>query len=95
MDEYQHAKVNDAKTQFIIFGNRQQLAKVQEIMIASSNTRVQPVEDIRNLGFFMDNLLKNHIHINKLTSSLYHHLWNIHKMREKLGFESFTFTSIS
>ena len=36
----------------------------------------------------MDNLLKNHIHINKLTSSLYHHLWNIHKIRGKLDFES-------
>ena len=36
----------------------------------------------------MDNILKNHIHINKVTSSLYHHLCYIHKIRGKLDFES-------
>ena len=66
-------KLNDGKTKFTIFGTRQ-LAKVQEIMIAIGDTRIQPAEYIRNPGFFMDNLLKNHIHINKLTSSLYYHL---------------------
>ena len=64
------------------------LSKFQEIMIAIGDTRIQPEEYVRNLGLFMDNLLKNHIHINKLTSSLYHHLQNIHKIRGKLDFES-------
>ena len=81
-------KSNDDKTEFIIFGTRQQLAKVQEITIAIGDTIIQPVEYVRNLGFFMDNLIKNDIHINKLTSSLYHHLQNIHKIRGKMDFES-------
>ena len=81
-------KWNDNKTECIIFGIRQQLAKVQEITIAISDSRVQPVENISNLGFFMDNLLKNHIQMNKLTSPLHHHLQNIHKIRGKLDFES-------
>ena len=71
-----------------IFSTRQQLANIQEIMIAIGDTRIQPGEYIRNLGFFMDNLLKKHIHINKLTPSVYYHLWNIHKIRGKLDFES-------
>ena len=43
--------LNDDKTEFTIFGTRQQLAKVQEIMIAIGDTRIQPVEYVRNLGF--------------------------------------------
>ena len=81
-------RLNDDKTQFIIFGTRQQLAEVQEIMIMIGDIRIQPVTYVRNLGLFMDNQLKNHIHINKLTSSLYYHLWNIHKIRGKFDFES-------
>ena len=81
-------KLNNDKSEFIIFGTGQQLAKVQEITIAIGDTTIQPVEYVRNLGFFMDNLLKNHIHINMLTSSLYHHLCNINKIRGKLDFES-------
>ena len=80
-------KFNDDKTEFTVFSTRQQLAKVQEITIAIGDTRIQPVEHVRNMGIFMDNLLKNHIHVNKLTSSLYHHLQNIHRIRGKLDFE--------
>ena len=39
-------------------------------------------------GIFIDKPLKNHINVNKLTSSLYYHLWNIHKIKGKLDFES-------
>ena len=81
-------KLNDEKTEFTILATRQQLAKVQEIMIAIGDTRIQPMEYIRNFDFFMDSPLKNHIHINKLTSSLYHHLQNIHTIRSNLDFES-------
>ena len=81
-------KLNHDKTEFNIFGMRQELAKVQEIMIVIGDTTIQPVKYVRNLVFFMDNPLKNHIHINKPSSSLYHHLQNIHKIRGKLDFES-------
>ena len=37
-------KLNNDKTELTIMGTRQQLAKVQEITIAISNTRIQPVE---------------------------------------------------
>ena len=79
-------KLNDEKIEFTIFC-RQWLAKVQQITIMIGDIRIKPVEYVRNLGFFMDNQLKNHIPINKLTSSLYYNLWNIHKIRGKLDFE--------
>ena len=59
----------DDKTEFIIFGTRQQLKKVTNIQLCIENTEVVPVETVRNLGFFRDKLLKNTNLVNKLTSS--------------------------
>ena len=44
-------KLNDKKTEFIIFGTCQQLAKISDISIKVGSMKVQPVEDVRNLGF--------------------------------------------
>ena len=51
-------KLNDEKTEFIIFGTRQQLKKVTDISVHIGNTEVVLVGSVRNLGFFMDKLLK-------------------------------------
>ena len=53
-------KLNDDKSKFIIFGTRQQLKKVTDVQVHIGNTKVVPVESVRNLGFFMDKLLKKH-----------------------------------
>ena len=79
-------KLNDDKTEFTIFGTRQQLTKVQEITLVTPEYNQWRV--CQELGLLMDSLLKNDIHINKLTSSLYCHLQNIHKIRGKLDFKS-------
>ena len=49
---------------------------------------VVPAESVRNLGFFMDKLLKNTNHVNKLTSSLVYQLNNIRGIRDKLDLVS-------
>ena len=59
-------KLNDEKTKFIIFGTCQQLAKILDISIKVGLMKIQPVDEVRNLGFFMDRFLKNSAHINKL-----------------------------
>ena len=51
-------KCNDDKTEFIILGTRQQLAKFNEISIKVGNAVVKPVPNVRDLGFFLDCLLK-------------------------------------
>ena len=83
-------KLNDDKTEFILFGTYQQLAKLKDIdvLIAISNTKVLPVDLVHNLGYFMDKLLKNSVHINKLTSGSYYQLRNVKKIRDKLDLES-------
>ena len=64
-------KLNDEKTEFIMFGTIHQLKKMQSTLssIAIGNTNVSAVNHVCNLGFLMDNTLKNQSHINKLTST--------------------------
>ena len=83
-------KLNDNKTEFILFGTRQQLSKLDTIpvSIAVGNTMVHPVEMVRNLGYIMDKLLKNTAHINKTVSTTYCQIRNIQKIRSKLDIES-------
>ena len=57
-------KLNDEKTEFIIFGTCQQLANISDINITIGSTKIHPVEEVRNLGYFMDKLLKNKGHVN-------------------------------
>ena len=81
-------KLNDEKTEFIIFGTRQQLAKISDISIKVGSMKIQPVEEVRNLGYFMDGLLKNSVHINKLSAAMFHNLRNIKRIQNKLDFDS-------
>ena len=77
-------KPNDDKTEFIIFGTAQQLKKINNIKIKVGEAESFPVEFIRNLGYFMDSLMKNTHHINKLTSTLYNILKKLPQTRSYL-----------
>ena len=81
-------KINDDKTEFIIFGTHQQLKKIDHITIRIGSENIVPMEHVRNLGFFMDKLYKNTMHMNKLSSSLCHQFKNIQNIRGKLDFEA-------
>ena len=70
-------KFNDNKTEFIVFGTCQQLAKISDITITIGSTEIHPVKEVRNLGYCMDKLLKNMAHVNKLTATMFHTLRNI------------------
>ena len=79
-------KLNDEKTEFIMFGTNHQLKKMESIStrIAIGNTNVLSVDHVCNLGFLMDNTLKNQFHINKLTSSTFNQLMNLRRIHSKL-----------
>ena len=47
-------KLNESKTEFIIFGMRQQLNKVGTIYIKIGEDTVQNVTSVRNLGLHFD-----------------------------------------
>ena len=81
-------KLNEEKTEFIIFKTHQQLKKLQNITIRIGNTNFLPVDHVRNLGFIMDKFCKNIWHINHLSSSLFQQLRNIRNIRAKHDFDT-------
>ena len=81
-------KLNDDKTEFIIFGTKHQLKKMELASTTISNTKVLLVNHIHNLGFLMDNILKNQFHINKLTSSTFNQMLSIRRIHSKLDYDS-------
>ena len=77
-------KLNDDKTELIIFGTHQQLKKIDHITIKTGNENIVPIEHVRNLGFFMDKLCKNTMHINKLSLHYVISLRTSRKLEENL-----------
>ena len=77
-------KLNRDKTEFIMFGTRQQLAKVSDIHLQIGPNKIVPMEHVRNLGYIMDKFLKNGSHINKLTRTCYCMLQDIAKVRSNM-----------
>ena len=70
-------KLNDDKTEFLDLGTSKQLAKAGEIAIVIGNIRVLTVDQVHNLWFLMDNLLRNCHHVSTVTSTTYLNLQNI------------------
>ena len=77
-------KLNEDKTEFVVFGTQYQLAKISSIEIRIGSECVMPVEHVRNLGFFMDRFMKNAVHINKICSQMFVLLKNISLIRSRL-----------
>ena len=81
-------KLNDEKTEFIIFGTHQQLKKIDNITIKIGSKNIIPAEHVRNLGFLMDMFCKNTKHIYHLPSLLCYQLRNIRNIRGNLDFNT-------
>ena len=63
--------LNDEKTEFIMFGTKQQLSKVPSTSITIGDDSIDSVNQVCNLGYHMDSELRNNIHINKLCQFCY------------------------
>ena len=77
-------KLNRDKTEFIMFGTRQQLTKVGDIHLQIGPDKVVPGDQVRNLGYLMYKFLRNGPHINKLTSTHHCILHDIAKVRSSM-----------
>ena len=65
------SNLNDEKTEFVLFGTRQQLEIAGEISIKIGNDNIMNTNSSKNLGMIMDNHLNITQHINKLASSTF------------------------
>ena len=72
--------LNDDKTEFLLLGTKQQLAKVDinSITVGESVVNTKPV--VRNLGSWFHSQLSMSTHISKLSSSAFFHLHNISRI---------------
>ncbi|XP_068692467.1 uncharacterized protein [Montipora foliosa] len=78
-------KPNYDKTEFIVIGTRQQLAKVNVDSVQVGESIVTAASKVRNLGCWFDDQLKMDTHINNICRSAFFHLYNIRTIRKYLS----------
>ena len=61
--------LNDENKEFLLFGTRQQLRKVESLLLRVEAMGIEPVNCVRNLGAWFDSMLSMETHINKVWSS--------------------------
>ncbi len=77
-------QLNDSKTEFLIFGTPNDLAKVSETKLKVGNSEVLPSKSARNIGAFMDPALNMKSHINNTIKSCNAQIHKISKIRKYL-----------
>ena len=81
-------KVDDSRTEFILIGTRQQLAKVDIKGLVVGDATISPVTAVKNLGSWFDENMNMGCHINKMCKTLSFHLYNIRRIRKYLSKDS-------
>ena len=81
-------KLNDSKTEFVIFGTKIDLAKVSGWTVTVGNSEILPSKSARNIGTFMDLALNMETHINNIIRSCYAQLHSISKIRRYLTIDA-------
>ncbi|KAL9957977.1 hypothetical protein ACROYT_G034937 [Oculina patagonica] len=73
--------LNEDKTEFLLIGTKQQLAKVNISHITVGNANIAPQSPVKNLGVWLDSNLSMVDHITKTSSAAFYHLYNIRRIR--------------
>ena len=81
-------KLNDDKTEFIMFCSNQDLEAVSEWTVTVGDEEVLPSTTVRNIGAMLDSTLAMKSHINSVTKSCYLQIRNLSKIRVYLTEES-------
>ena len=77
-------KINDTKTEFMVIGIPQQLAKVSISSIQLGSSSVTPVGSLRNLVVILDQQMTMLPHVNQVCKKGYHQLKKIRQIRKYL-----------
>lgn len=80
--------LNDDKTELLLIGTKQQLAKVSVKHVTIGNTEIVPRSPVKNLGVWLDSNLSMNDHITKTCSAAFYWLYNIRRIRKYLSKES-------
>ena len=75
-------KLNDEKTEFLLFGSRQQLSKVCLPFITIGDSQIIPSSQARNMGVIFDSTMT---HISNIVRVSSFHIKNISRIRKYLN----------
>ena len=78
-------KLNDEKTEFLLFGSRQQLSKVSLPFITIGDSQITPSSQARNLGVIFDSTMTLKPHISNIVRVSSFHIRNISRIRKYLN----------
>ena len=81
-------RLNDYKTEFLIFGTKQQLSKISRCHLTIGSATVSPANSARDLGTWMGRSLTLQDHINKACRAAYFRIYNIRHIRTFLTKET-------
>ena len=76
---------NDMKTEFVIIGSCQQLPKVTIDSVKVGDSKIKPIESVRNLGAWFDKRMTMNVHVGKICSKSFRGLYNIRQNRKFLS----------
>ena len=77
-------KLNDSKTEFMIFGTKDSIKKSITKSIKIGDSNIKAVESVRNIGAMFDSEMKMDVQVRHVCSSAWHRLHNIGKIRHYL-----------
>ena len=81
-------KINDYKTEFIIFRSPLLKQNLSELSVSVGDMQVSPSSKVRDLGVVFDKYLTFHDHISGICKSTHFHLRGIGKIRNLLPFDA-------
>ena len=81
MDVNNKLKLNDEKTEFIVFGTPAGLRKVITSTILVGNKLIKASSSVRNIGAYLDQNLKMDVQVKLTCKSAWFHLYNISRIR--------------
>ena len=81
-------KINEHKTDVIVFGTKQKLPTLKDFRITVGDTTRIPSSSVRNLGVIFDSSLSMTSHISTICRTAYMHLHNISHIRRYLTIDA-------
>ena len=78
-------KLNDDKTEFLLIGTQQQLAKVNLDTLRVGNVHITQSCEVKSLGCWFDSQMKLETHITKTCKAAFFHIYNIRRIRKFLS----------
>ena len=81
-------KMNNSKTEIILYGTKQQLSKVNISSVNVGGIEVKCVDHVRDLGVLMENNLSFDRHIRKKCQTSHIQLRNLKRIRKHLSYKS-------